>query len=88
MSDETARTLASIQESIQRMEQKLIGVSADVENLKKAAKPPGEGNSGLVHSTLLTQSVSQPGNSEDSLTMRITWSERMDLKSEDDHQDS
>ena len=42
------------------------GISADVENLKKVAKLPGEGNSGLVHSTPLTLSVSPPRNSEDS----------------------
>ena len=70
------------------MEQKLSGVSAAMENLKKAVKPPGKGNSGLVHSTPLTQNVSQPGNSEDTLTTRITWSERIDLKSEDEYQNN
>ena len=70
------------------MEQKLSGVSATMENLKKAAKSPGKGNSGLVHSTPLTQNVSQPGNSEDTLTTRITWSKRIDLESEDEHQNN
>ena len=52
---EMARTLASIQESLQRMEQKLYGVTADMESLKKAAKLPEERNSGLEHSTLMAQ---------------------------------
>ena len=51
MSEETASALASIQESLLRMEQKLLGVTADVEDLKKVAKPPEERNSGLVLST-------------------------------------
>lgn len=37
--------------------EKLSGISADVDNLKKVAKPPGEGNSSLVYSTLQAQSV-------------------------------
>ena len=45
----------------------------------------GEGNSGLVRSTLQTQSVLQPGHSEDAPTTGITWSERMELESEDKH---
>ena len=81
MSDDTSQALASIQESLRRKE-KLSSVSADVENLK-AAKPPEEANSGLVHSTPRTQSVSQLGNSEDSLTTGIPWSERMELESEE-----
>ena len=55
-----------------------------MENLK-ASKPPGERNSSLVHSTPQTQSVLQPENSEDALTTGITWSERMELDSEDEH---
>ena len=65
MSDEILYTLASIQESLQQMEQKLSGVSANVENLKMVTKLPGEGNSDSLHSNPQTQSVSQPGNSED-----------------------
>ena len=84
--DDTARVLASIQVSLQNMERKLSGVTADVESLKNL--PPEELNSGLVHSTPMAQSVSQPGSSEDTLTTRITWSERMDLKSEDERNDS
>ena len=49
MSEDTASALASIQKSLERMEEKLSGVTADVEDLKKAAKPPEE--RGLVHST-------------------------------------
>ena len=41
MSEDTASALASIQKSLERMEEKLSGVTADVEDLKKAAKPPG-----------------------------------------------
>ena len=85
MSEDTASALASIQKSLGRMEEKLSGVTADVEDLKKAAKPPEE--RGLVHSTPVTQSVSQPENSEDTLTTRIMWSERMDLESEDERND-
>ena len=66
--DDTAHTLASIQESLQRMERKLSGVTAEVESLKKATKPLKETNSGLVHSIPMAQSVSQPGNSKDTLT--------------------
>ena len=85
MSEDTVSALASIQKSLQRMAEKLSGVTADVEDLKKVGKPPEE--RGLVHSTPVTQSVSQPGNSEDTITMRIMWSERMDLESEDEHND-
>ena len=70
------------------MESKLSGVSADMEKLKKVAKLPGEGNSSLVHSTQMTQSVSQPGNFEDTLIMGITWLKRMDLESEDEYQNN
>ena len=54
MSEETASALASIQEFLLRMEEKLSGVTADVEDLKKAAQ---ERNFGLVHSTPVTRSV-------------------------------
>ena len=84
MYEDTASALASIQESLLRMQQKLSGVTADKEDLKKAAKLPEERNSGLVHSTPVRQSVSQPRNSKDTLTTRIKWSERMDLESEDE----
>ena len=77
--NDTVHTLVSIQESLQRMKRKLSGVTANVESLKKAAKLPEERNSGLVHSTPMAQSVSQPGSSEDTFTTRITWSERVDL---------
>ena len=67
--------------------EELSSISDDVENLK-AAKLPEEGNSGLVQSTPRTQSVSQPGNSEDSLTTGILWSERMELESEEENHNS
>ena len=62
--DTTALTL--IQESLRCMEKKLSDVTANVDTLKqlpsqRTAQPPGVGNSGVVHSTQLAQSVLSPG---------------------------
>ena len=60
MSDDISSMFASMKESLQRMEEKIAGVAADVENLKKnpqkAAQPPGAGNSGSVHKVSCRQS--------------------------------
>ena len=60
MSEETASALASIQKCLLRMEEKLSGVTAGIEDLKKAAKPPeAERNSGLVHSTPVLEATDE-----------------------------
>jgi len=73
MSDDFSAIFASMNVSLQRMEEKIAGVSMDVEKLKKdpqrAAQLLGIGSSGQVHSTPRAQSVSPPApNQEDSLT--------------------
>ena len=73
------------------MEEKLSSVFADVENLKNpqmAAQLPGNENPGLVHSTPLAQSATLSGGSDDFLTMELTWSERMELESEEENPNS
>jgi len=77
--------------SLQRMEEKIAGVAKDMENLKNphgAAQLPGTGSSGVVHSTLQTQSVSlQAPIHEDSLATTVLWVERMDLDSGEEEAD-
>ena len=87
MSDDISSMFASMKESLQRMEEKIAGVAADVENLKKnpqkAAQPPGAGNSGSVQSTPQTQSVLPPISiNDDSLSTGVSWAERMELNSD------
>ena len=55
---------------------------------KRVAKMPREDNPGKVLSTPLTKSALLPGNSEDSLYTRISWSKRMELESEEEEQNT
>jgi len=77
--------------SLQRMEEKIAGVAADMEKLKKdlqrTAQLLGTGSSGQVHSTPQVQSVSPPApNQEDSLTTRVLWTESMEFQSDDEEE--
>jgi len=81
MSDDdtsTAAILAAMQKSLERMDDKLSSVCADVEELKnnpqRAAQLPGGGSSGQVHSTPQAQGASPPVTpfiNEDSLTTQV-----------------
>ena len=92
-SDQESTSLAAIQASLQRMEERLSSVCNDVESLKKAKQPVAQlpyiiENTGTVHSTPAQSAVNTPVIGDvvdDEVVAGLSWGERMEL--EDDPED-
>ena len=87
-SDQESTSLAAIQASLQRMEERLSSVCNDVESLKKAKQPVAQlpyiiENTGTVHSTPAQSAVNTPVIGDvvdDEVVAGLSWGERMELE--------